>query len=86
MCLLVDCWIFTFLQTSKVMEYQLATVHIHGDFIVLPNWNTQLLAPFPRHTTQSYYPDNEPASPFPNTGWEETSINLISYCCDLTGN
>ena len=32
--------------TSPVgAEYRLVTVHTQGDFIVLPHWNTRLLAP-----------------------------------------
>ena len=40
--------------------YWLVTVHTHGDFIVLPHWETRPSAP--RLPTLSYYPVNQPIS------------------------
>ena len=43
--------------------YRLVTVHTHGDFIVLPHWETRPSASWP--PTQLHYPDTKPTSLYP---------------------
>ena len=45
---LVSCWSFVSWQHGRSYQdwYQLVTVHIHGDFIVLPHWETKPPVPW----------------------------------------
>ena len=51
------------------MPYQgghpLVTLHSHCDFIVLPQWESQVVGTMAEFPTQSLYPDTELTSPFP---------------------
>ena len=49
------------LATSKVISgwYQVMTVHIHGDFVVLPHLEDQTTSTMTRYTRQSHYPDTK---------------------------
>ena len=41
--------------------HRLVTMHTHGDFIVLPHWETRVT----RYPTQSHHPVTKPTSPCP---------------------
>ena len=58
------CWGFTFWLHLTLYQdgYQLLTVCIHGDFIVLPHWKFR---PPARLLDTLHYDDTEPTSPFP---------------------
>ena len=91
------CWSFT--SWRQLMKYQngyrLVKLKVcsHDDFIVLPYGKIRLPAPWINISLGSHYPDTEWAtsSPYPNNkyqvlSYEETSINFVSHCFDLTSN
>ena len=80
-CRLLEFYILATYKVTYQDGYQLVTVSAHGDFIVLPHWETRLLASRP-DISQSYYPDTVLTTPCPILVIPNTSLSpdKHSFC------